>query len=236
MIIRTPVLWLSGCLTLFIAMTTQAGPPFASDANRWYVTLANAESCENLPFGFSCIGIDGSENYDIKGNYEYSWVSIRECGNEFDIDTGIFTDRYRELGCIVPLGAISGSNNRVIVAASLDPEASNCFSNGYMYIFDPATGEQWSPYAFESIKNVSGQWEDPLESGSGPINRRMQTYDYVSETVVKWSFHCLESFGDRMRKGGFSIDDVFFPFAGINDPGWSSFFISKCNERNNPFN
>lgn len=224
------------CLTTLVALTAEAAPPFAKSTNRSIASGANADRCDYSDFGSSCVALYASEYYDIKGNYEDTWVGVFEDSNEYDPDTGVFTYSFRELGCSLPLGAISAGSNRVAVEASLDPSSPNCFTYGEIYIYDPSTPEpQWFPYAFDEVVDVHGVWEDPLESSTGPISRRMQTYDYWTETVIKWNYQCKESYGDLMRKGGFSVNGAFVPFEGLGSPGWSSFYITKCNDQNNPY-
>lgn len=229
----------SGLLVIFLttalAISAEAAPTFATTVSRAIATGANADRCDYSDYGYSCLVVSAYESYDIQGNYENTWSSTLEDSFEYDPDTGGYMYGFRVLECSLPLGAISASQNRVTVEALLDPNSPNCFSFGEMYIFDPSTGEQWIPYAFDTTIELNGVWEDPLQSAAGPVNRRMQTYDYATGSVVRWNYQCHESFGDLMQKGGFSVNDVFVPFQGIGGSGWSSFYISKCNNKNNPY-
>ena len=230
---HSTMIWISGFIAAFLAISATAGPPVFSDHNRTYGNSVGAGKCDPLPNGHRCRDLHAWENYDVKGEYQYTEVAI---GFNFhrDFSDGSWVDGYRYLVCPVDQKAISVLPNRVSLEATLDPAAPGCYSDGQRVTWDPdpLIGYQFFPYGYSEPREVVGEWLDPMSYSKSISNRRDRFHDGWSDTTSTVVRNCKESFGDLMQDGGFSLGPQFHPFEGSEGPAWSFFQIMTCNENN----
>jgi hypothetical protein len=229
---HSPLIWISGFIAAFLAMSATAGPPVFSDHNRIYGNSVGAGKCDPLPNGYRCRHLHAWENYDVKGEYQYTEVVI-SFDFRRDFSDGSWVAGNRHLVCPVDQEAISVLPNHVSLAVTLDPAAPGCYSGGERTTFDPIIGiPQTTPWGYSDPREVVGEWLDPMNYSNSISNRRERFHDGWSDTSGTAVRNCKESFGDLMQDGGFSTGPQFHPFEGSEGPAWSFFQTMTCNENN----
>lgn len=228
-------IWIGGVIAAFVAMSATAGPPIFHDQNRNFGNSLGAGRCEPIPNGYRCVDVSAWENYDVKGGFQFTEAAI-SFNVHRDFGDGSWMDAYRYLVCPVDQKAISVLPNSASLEATLDPSAPGCYSDGQRVTWDPINGYQFFPYGYPGPRKVSGEWLDPTAYSNSVSNRRDKFHDGWTDTTSTMVINCKESYGDLMKNGGFSIDNfdsiVFFPFEGIDTPGWSYYQTMSCNDNN----
>jgi hypothetical protein len=224
--------WLAGSIVALSAMSTAAAPPIFNTQNRVYDNWAGAGVCTNLEHGDICRDISAWENYDVKGDYQYTEVVLNVSVWEDDPETQTGRSGWHYIRCPFDKSVMSTNPNGVTLEATLDPAAPGCITDGYMETWDPDNGYQSFPWPFSGPRDVAGEWLEPANYMHALMNRNETYHDGWSETTTSTVEHCIQEWGDMMKAGGFSVRNRYFPFSGLEGPVSSSYYITSCNNRN----
>ncbi len=225
--------WVGAIVTAFIATTATAGPPTYSNQNRTYGSWVVGASCTPLPNGYRCREIQVSENYDVKGTYEFTEGMLHAWSYQEDPEAGSWEHGERFLTCPIDQKSISAHPNRVAVDFMLDTEALGCNNWGYLDTYDPDNGYQSQPLLFPSGQRaIAGEWMDPFSYDNSTSNNKGSFHNGWSNMTSSYVNHCKNTWGDLMTRGGFSINTRFYAFEGTEGSTWSAYWISSCNENN----
>lgn len=232
----TRTLWVCGALAGLMAISASAQPPTYANHNRTYGNWVDGGHCMDIEGGFRCRSVQVSENYDVKGTYEYTEASYSFWVYRYDPADGSFRDGWRTLTCPVDQKSISAHPNRVTIDVSVDRDGLGCYQWGYLYTWDPVNGYQWSPWEFgPGTIEIEGEWIDPFSFGSAISNHNDKFYDGWSDTTHNTVNHCKMNWGDMMTRGGFATTSEqfgtrFWAFEGPDGPSWSFYHVSSCND------
>jgi hypothetical protein len=224
--------WSGGVIAVLLTTSATAAPPVFKEQSRTYGNSVYAGSCNEIENGMFCRDMSASENYDVKGTYQYTEATISSSRNEYDPGDGSFRNGYRYLSCPIDQRALSANPNHVTLEAILDPNAAGCYSWGYVESWDPINGYQYDSWSYPGPMNIAGEWLDPFNYGESMSNQRNSYYDGWSGVTTNTIDHCKYSWGDMMRAGGFSINQRSFAFEGPGGPSWSFYSLSSCNSNN----
>ena len=225
-------IWTGGVIAAFLATAATAAPPVFKEQNRTYGNSVNASSCNDIENGNICRNVWASENYDVKGMYEYTEASIDSSRYQYNPDDGSYSYGYRHLSCPISQKAISATQKGATLEVVLDPSAPECYSYGYMESCDPVNGCQYDSWLYSVPMAISGEWFDPFNYGESISNQKNSNFDGWSEVTTNTNEHCKYSWGDAMRAGGFSINARSWAFEGPYGPAWGGFNLSSCNSNN----
>lgn len=228
----SPKAWLGGATATLLAMSVMAEPPIANSQNRSYGNSVSAGICFDIDNGYICRDLSAWENYDVKGDFQFSEAAISNYRYTYDPDDGSWSSGWRYLSCPIDESAISAHPNSVTLETTLDPEGFGCYSYGYLESWDPINDYQFVPWPFPGPRDVVGEWADPFSYGQSMINQMDTFYDGWSGTKNTSAQHCQHRWGDMMRSGGFSIGIRSYVFEGPEGPAWSNFSVNSCNDRN----
>ena len=231
MSLRVRLAWATGVIAVLVSISATAEPPFFKDNNRIYGHWVVASRCENIENGFRCLDINGSENYDVKGNYRSTEVAQGFYFYRSNPIDGSWREGWRYLSCAVSKDAILANPNRVTLEATLDPGAPECWMDGYRAICDPVTGCQYSPWGFPGPREITGEWKKPVIHGSSVMNIKDSFHDDSANYTNTFIQHCNRTWGERMNDGGFSVNDQVFPFSADDWSLWNAFDIMRCNDK-----
>jgi len=215
-----------------LAMTAMADPPVNKYQSRWYGNSVYAGACNDVENGYFCRDLSASENYDVKGTFQYVDATINSWRYQYDPSDGSYVSGSRMLSCPIDPKAISVNPNRVTLEATLDPGAPGCYSSGYLVSYDPVNGYQTVEWLYTVPMAVSGEWADPFNYSNSVVNQKGTYFDGWSGTTSSYGQHCNQTWGDSMRSGGFTINTRSWEFLGPVGPAWSSYYLSNCNDRN----
>ena len=111
--------WL-GTAVLAVPMVALAAPPFTHDNNRNAVRSLYVGDCD----GEQCISLQGGETYDLKGDYQYSFLSLTETSRS----NGAFSQRY--LNCPLERGLIIVRQDASSASLETSVNAADCDTGG----------------------------------------------------------------------------------------------------------
>jgi len=214
------------CMLLLLWASAEASPPFYPDQNRAYDTWVSGEDIQWSGDSYHRISIFAAEKYDVIGDYESSRVSIQDYLVEY-LPVGRRVT-YRSLWCPVSRDALFASKLWSEFTASVDSESASCDNQGYICEYDQPTGENCVPYGYSGIVEIHGYWDYATWRSEANVVRRFR--DVWGES---WMTICQENTGEWMRVGGFSIDDLYVPFA--SGTAYSDYQVKTCNENNFPY-
>ncbi len=225
--------WFGVVVAACMATSATAGPPTIHDNNRTYGNSMGGDRCDTFDNLYRCVNVYASQNYDVKGTFQYTEVAISLYTHR-SFDDGSWTERWRQLNCVVDESAITARPDAVTLEVVLDPNAPGCYSDGQMVTWDPVNGYTFEPAAWTDPRPVRGEWLDPMSYSKSVSTRRDSYYDGWSDTESSAVNHCNEFHGDLMKAGGFSlgIADRWYAFEGVDTPGWSFFQTMNCNANN----
>ncbi len=229
MAIRSVWFLCSVCFISLLAMSVEAGPPSHPKQNRSYQTYAMGDDFQSSESGWSQAGIYASENYDVKGVYDSSFISVHE--SELIISGEDQRHSYRVLECAVNEDAIFATRLWTTVGASLDTASPSCVNFGSICDYHPDTGTTCEPYEYEGIVEIRGNWWLPHVSSFDNVQRRITQIGAPTTRVT----HCQASFGEAYYVGRFSINDLVAFFNGPEGTTVSSTMVYNCNENNPKF-
>ena len=111
--------WLGAAMLAF-PLAAVAAPPFTHDNNRNAVRSLNVGDCD----GEQCISLQAGESYDLKGDYQYSFLSLTETSRS----NGAFSQRY--LNCPLERGLIIVRQDASRAALQTSVNAADCDTGG----------------------------------------------------------------------------------------------------------
>jgi hypothetical protein len=211
-------------------MSAMANPPIISDHNRNYGNELRGETCVELP-GIQvqrCADLQVRENYDVKGTYQFTEIEINYWFIRFLPDGGQ-RQGWRQTTCQTGIDAIKAHPNHVSLDATLHPNGPECSSQGMIEECDALWQCEFRPWGFSDVTVVTGEWTDPINTSKAVVNRTGNYYDFWTGMFHRTVTHCNENWGDTMASGGFSIGPRYFPFEGMDVPGWSHYSLWSCN-------
>lgn len=231
---RSPILLVCGALAGFMALSASAEPPSYSNHSRVYGNWVEGGSCSDIPNGYRCRSVQATENYDVKGTFQYTNATFTVWRDQYDPSDGSWVYTWRYLTCPVDQKAISAHPNKVTLSATLYTDGPGCDHWGYTQSWDPVNGYQWSEAFFSpGPREIEAEWADPFSYGSSMSNQKDTYFDGWSGTTTKYVNHCKFDWGDMMNRGGFTITSPvrtnFYPFEGPDGPAWSYYNVSSCN-------
>jgi hypothetical protein len=233
MICRTRIVQIGGVVLGLLATSAMAAPPIFSNHSRAYGNDVGANICVDFPWGQRCADLYAWENYDVKGTYQYTGISIWYSYHR-PFPEGGWRQGSRWMSCQVGLETITAQPNHVTLEATLHPNGPECESDGFIEECDAFGFCDTTPWGFNDPTEVTGEWIDPMNTSKAVVNRTDKYYDPWSETSHRTVSHCNESNGDLMTRGGFSIDVGrairHFPFEGVDTQGWNHYWLRSCNE------
>ena len=106
-----------------------------------------------------------------------------------------------------------------------------------LYTWDPVNFDQWFSFEFApGVRSFEGEWMGPFSYGSSLWTSKDTYYDGWSGTTTKGVHHCKSTWGDMMTSGGFTTIGVtgwtrFYEFNGPDGPGFGSFNVFNCNDK-----
>jgi len=205
--------------------------PFFRDQNRTYGNDVGASACLRFPdLNLDrCADLYAYENYDVKGTFQNTELWINYSFHRVYPD-GSSAYAWRWMSCQTGLDTIKALPNRVNLVAMLDPNAPECFTDGFREDCDPSNNCEMSWWGYTVPTEVTGEWIDPLNTSKAVVNQTYESYDPWSETFYKTVTHCNERGGDHMTSGGFAIGVREFPFEGLDTDGWNFYWVRSCND------
>jgi hypothetical protein len=202
--------------------------PTFKDHNRTYGNDVGASICVDIPNGQRCADLYAGENYDVKGTYQHTDLSINYWFYRSFPEGGWRQGSYW-VSCQVGLDAIRAHQNRVTLEAMIHPNGPECYSDGIFEECDAFYNCERRPWGISNPTEVTGEWIDPMNTSTVIVNQTDKYYDPWSETSQRSMVHCNESGGNVMTDGGFSIGIRHFPFEGFDTQGWSQYWLRSCN-------
>lgn len=198
--------------------------------SRTYGNDVGANVCAYFPNRERCADFYASENYDVKGTFQYTdlWINY---GFYRTKPEGGWRYGWRWMSCQVGSDVIKAQQNGARLTAMLDPNGPECFSDGFLEDCDESGNCEGSWWGYSEPTEVTGEWIDPLNTSKAVVNQTSNNYDPMSDTFFRTVTHCNESGGDLMTRGGLSIGDRSFAFEGIDTQGWSYYWLRRCNDQ-----
>lgn len=233
---RSLIRWICGAIAAFLAVAANAEPPMYKFNNRTVGNFAAADGCHDFDGGYRCRGVHVSENYDVKGTFEYVEVYYYNERHSWDPNDDSSDHRWRYIVCPVDEKSIAAHAKHVTIDIVLNPEDPGCYQDGYHYGVDPNGEPFWESWGFTGIWAIQGEWLEPFSYGSSVWNQKDKSYDGWSETTYQGVHHCNSRWGDLMTSGGWSVTTpgdrtFFYAFEGPQGPMWSFYNISGCNDK-----
>jgi hypothetical protein len=238
---RSHIQWVCGVIATFLAVAASAEPPLYKFSNRAYENSVDGGACSYFENRQFCRAIHVWENYDVKGEFEYTEASFETWRDEFDPSDGSWEHAWRALACPVDEDSITAHTNHVTIDVVLDTEYPGCNQWGYREGWNPIDEYYLEPYAFlPGVRLIEGEWRDPFSYGSSMWNGNFKTSHYDGWSGTDWKEHgvnhCKSRWGDMMTSGGFTTIGVAgrvrsFEFNGPDGPTWSSYNVSSCNDK-----
>lgn len=208
--------------------------PMFKDHSRTYGNDVGAYACFDFPGGQRCADLYVWENYDVKGTYRHTDLSINYWFHRL-LPAGGWRQGSRWMSCQVGPEAIRAHQNSVTLDAMVYPNGPECHVDGFIEECDEFHNCEWRPWGFPDPTGITGNWNDPINTSKVIVNQTDDYYDPGSGTSHKSKVHCNESGGQIMTDGGFSIDlgnaIRQFWFDGFNTQGWSHYWLRSCNNR-----
>lgn len=233
--------WVCGVIAAFLAVAASAEPPTYKVNNRSYGNHVNGGACSYFEYGQLCRAISVSEQYDVKGTFEYTEASFETWRDESDPSDGSWENSYRILSCPVDQKSICAHPNHVTIDVMLDTNDLGCYEWGYREGWNPSDGYYWEPHAFApGVRIIRGEWRKPFSYGSQQWNGNYKNYQYDGWSGSDWKEHgvnqCSSRWGDMMTSGGFTTIGVTgrvrtYEFDGPDGPTWGSYHVSSCNDK-----
>lgn len=125
---------------LIVPMTAQAAPPITHDTNRNALRSINVSDCD----GERCLSLQAVETYDLKGDYQYTFLSLSETSNSDDA----FGQRY--LNCPLERGLINVRQDARSASFQTSVNAADCDTGGTLCVSDDNC-EDWGYTGIISI-------------------------------------------------------------------------------------
>lgn len=225
-------IWIGGIVAALLGITAAAAPPIFNEQNRSYGNSAGAGICYEILNGYICRDLYVSENYDVKGSYQFTEAAISIYRYRSDPDDGSWSNSWRYLSCPIDKEALVAHPNGVTLEATLDPEGPGCYAFDYMESCDPSNGCQVGSWPFPGPTDVTAEWADPFSYGQSKMIQSGTNYDGWSDSTSKYAQQCEQRWGDAMRSGGFTEGARSFQFTGPEGPAWSNYSLSSCNDHN----
>ena len=233
---RSRIRWICGAVAAFLAVAASADPPMYKFNKRTIGNFVGADGCHDFDGGYRCRGVHVSENYDVKGTFEYVEAYYYNERHFWDPNDGSYDHRSRYIVCPVDEKSIAAHPKSVTIDLVLDPDDPGCYQDGYHYGWNPGDGYYSEPWGFTGIWAIQGEWLDPFSYGSSVWNQKDKGYDGWSETTYHGVHHCNSRWGELMTSGGWSVTTesgrtFFYEFEGPYGPMWSFYNISGCNDK-----
>jgi hypothetical protein len=217
-----------------IGRPAKRSAPMFKDHNRTYGNDVGANVCVDFPGGQRCADLYVWENYDVKGTFQHSDLSIYYWFHRLFPEGG-WRQGSRWMSCQVGPDVITAHQNYVALGAMVHPSGPECQSDGFIEECDEFHNCEWRPWGFPDPTEITGSWIDPINTSKVIVNQTDDYYDPGSGTSHKSKVHCNESGGQIMTDGGFSIDlgnaIRQFWFDGFDTQGWSHYWLRSCNNR-----
>lgn len=226
-----------GVIAAFLAIVANAEPPMFKETNRTYGNSAYAYGCYDIEGGYRCPSISVYENYDVKGEYEDTYLYNSHYVYRHDPSDGSYEYRYRDFGCPVDQKSIKAGPNGVAIDVAIDTEAPECWNYGYYYGWNPQDGYYSGPWNFWGTVIFRGEWVDPFSYQETQSKYKSTYYDGWSNTTDQYMTLCKEKHGDQMKQGGWSVTRAdgrtfFRDFNGPDGPMFGYYQVSSCNRNN----
>lgn len=178
--------------------SVMAAPPADHDIYRDISSGVYVDGCQYSPDGVTCRYINVRDLYDLHGEYEQSYIQIREYSSVGPVYSDLF------VYCPVERGTVKvwGGAKHASVNTSVDTQGQGCSSSGYSCDYSTGT---CTPYGYSGIISVVITVSDPQTYVSEVSNRR--TVDPYNETRSV----CQEYIGGQMTQRSVVVDGTVWP-------------------------
>ena len=134
---RSRIKWICGAIAAFLAVAASADPPMYKFNNRTIGNSVGADGCHDFDGGYRCRGVNVSENYDVKGTFEYVEAYYYNERHLYDPSDESYDHRWRDMVCPVDEKSIAAHPNRVKIDLVLDSDDPGCYQNGLSLWLEP---------------------------------------------------------------------------------------------------